>query len=194
MDLQADISTSPKMGSNNLPISRRRKPGFTLDDLINGQTISWTAINDPDIFEATASNASPYLKPSSLRNNDHQQVEEAEEEDSRQALIEECEDILTDNPALLINDTLLKVAGVFTNAEIVEHVKAARPLLLFSSKLVSERLTKAISHVAKQEDKTRDQVKSELEAARRINGFTDRKNAHAIAMRSASLGLKKLQP
>lgn len=177
--------------NNNFPVPRRIG-GPTWDEVANGATHSFAAVNHTDVVWGhlpirTNTNATAEDR----QNEQTQPSNNVAQDEAKAALIEECEDILADNPALLVNDTLLKVAGVFTNAEIVEKANSARASSPLSSRLISDRLVKAISRAAEQHRKTRDQVKSELDATRRANGVTQRKHAYASAKRVASVATKK---
>ena len=84
-----------------------------------------------------------------------------------------------------------KIAGIFTNAEIVEKANKGREKPVVSSRLISERLWKATKFVAERDGKTREKVRASLDAVRKLNSVTDRKSSHAKAMRAASQAEEK---
>ncbi|KAK3703367.1 hypothetical protein LTR37_014473 [Vermiconidia calcicola] len=103
----------------------------------------------------------------------------------------ECEIILQEDPDLLFNDRMLKAASVFTNSEIVDKVKAVHEDANLCTRLVSERIHRALKFVSGRDGKPRAEVKAELDAARREYGTRKRMDAYSGAMRKAAHLKKK---
>ena len=113
-----------------------------------------------------------------------------EESESNRVFFKECKNILQDDSSLFVDDRVLKIAGVFTNAEIVEKANEGR-ITPFTTRFVSDRLARAIDHKAESEGRESKEVKAELEATRRANGVLHRKNACASEMRKIAMAKRK---
>ena len=130
-------------------------------------------------------------------NSDFEAIENGQHVSEKlQDLLEESDSILNGDPSLLIDDALLKVASVYTNVEILEEINSRceqfkRPAI--SPSLLSDRLWKALSNVAAKQGRTRDEVKAELESARRTNGVKKRKNEFAAKSRATSNAAKRVK-
>ena len=113
-------------------------------------------------------------------------------DESKKALIQECEAILRGDPDLLKDyDTMFKVAGVFSITEIVDRVNAAQGKPVVNATTISERVVRAIKRIAEWDGREREEVKAELEAKRKANGVIQRKNAMASSRRVASKAANK---
>ena len=146
---------------------------------------SGQASSSPETEGDKGADSSPDLKGESS------EADDPEAEQRRAALREESEELIKAGSAHLLNDRLIKVAGVFTVAEIVEKANTVDETMILSNRLLSERLWRATKVVAERDGKSREQVKAELDAVRRQHGVGDRKVAYASAKRWASQATKR---
>lgn len=114
-----------------------------------------------------------------------------DESASKQVLLNECEALIQGDSSLLTYDNLLKVAGVFTNAEIVAKGNAGRTKPVLTSRKISDRLAKAIDRKAMHEGKDLKDVRAELKSTRQANGVLKRKNEYASQQRAIAMAAKK---
>ena len=110
---------------------------------------------------------------------------EDEEVRNRKAELLKCKRLLQGDRLLLVNHNLLHVAAYFTHAEIAAKAPA------LSHHQISERLRRALTNVAREDGKTREGLRSELDKARSANGVIDRQNVYGQERRAASMDAKR---
>lgn len=99
------------------------------------------------------------------------------------ALHAECEIIFSADPKLLTNERLLCVAGLFTNAEIVETVKLHHPNMSLPARItnMTQTLSDTITRVASKRGVPREAVKKEVDGMREVTGVFQRQTVYNAA-------------